>query len=181
MRDRRVRYTMRQVMGLVLLLALGLAAVRYAVTNWGTSEAIAVAPIALVTTNILAWFQRARWQVFWVGFGLCGWAYLTISLESPMPESLPTAWLLDGLHDRYCANHPLPTVDDGFDGVVSESRLRGRFRRAGQSVISLWLALLGGVAATILFPTRAENRGGPPPPEGSLLTPGWRETMSRGS
>ena len=83
MRVPRVRFTVRRMMVLVSLLAIGLAVIRYTVTCWGTSEVLTIAPTVLVATNILAWFQRARRQVFWVGFGLCGWAYLTFSLGSP--------------------------------------------------------------------------------------------------
>src|SRR5436305_3116632 len=86
----RVRFTVRWLMALVSLLALGLAVMRHAVTHWGASEVMTIAPTVRLATNILAWFQGARWQVFWVGFGLCGWAYLTFSLGSPQAEHLPT-------------------------------------------------------------------------------------------
>jgi hypothetical protein len=166
------------MMVLVSLLAVGLAVIRYAVTHWGTSEVLTIAPTVLVVTNILAWFQGARRQVFWVGFGLCGWAYLTFTLGSPLAEHLPTAWFLDGLHDRICANHPAPAYDDFALGVITAEMHGDHFRRAGQSVFSLLFALLGGSLATVLIPARAKDGEGPLPPEGSLLRPGWRDVMS---
>ena len=159
MRVPRVRFTVRRMMVLVSLLAIGLAVIRYTVTCWGTSEVLTIAPTVLVATNILAWFQRARRQVFWVGFGLCGWAYLTFSLGSPSAEHLPTTWFLDGLHGRFCANHPDPSYDDFVDGVITAEVHSYHFRRAGQSVFSLLFALLGGSLATVLIPARADRRG----------------------
>ena len=129
-------------MAFLILLAAALAVVRHALTYWGTSEVMTVAPMVLVVTNILAWFQRARRQVFWGGFGLSGWAYLMLSLGSPLAEHLPTAWSLDGLHDRLYSNHPDPLYDDGFGNGVTSPVHVDAFRRAGQSVFSLVSALL---------------------------------------
>jgi hypothetical protein len=167
-------------MALVFLLAVGLAVVRHAVTYWGPSEVMSIAPIVLLATNILAWFQRARWQVFWVGFGLCGWAYLTFSLGSPLAERLPTAWLFDGLHDRLCANCRSWGCLDGFGNAGYSGAVHAdSFRRAGQSVFSLLFALLGGSLAIVLVPARAEDEV-PLLPDGSLLKPEWRDEMSGG-
>jgi hypothetical protein len=174
----RVRLTVWRAMALVMLMAVGLAVTRHVATHWRASEAMSIAPIVLVATNVLAWFQRARWQVFWIGFGLCGWAYLTFTLGSQLAEHLPTAWLLDGLHDWVYANGLPPAHDFGFDdGVISPEAHGVAFRRAGQSLLSLLFALLGGCVAVVLFPAKAED-GVPVPPDGSLLKPGWRDVTS---
>ena len=73
MQRARVQFTVRRFMALVSFLALGLAVVRHAVTHWGASEVFTVGPIVLFLTNLLAAFQRAVWQGFWVGLGICGW------------------------------------------------------------------------------------------------------------
>ena len=86
-----MRFTVRWIMAFVSFLALGLAAMRDPITHWGPREVTTLALSVLLATNILAWFQRARWQVFWIGFGLSGWTYLTLSLGSPLAEHLPTA------------------------------------------------------------------------------------------
>ena len=113
-----------------------------------------------------------------MGFGLGGWAYLTFSLGSPLAEHLPTAWFLDGLHDRIHASRPVPAYDDFGGGVLSAQVHGYHFRRAGQSLFSLLFALLGGSLATVLVPARAEAGEGPLPPDGSLLKPGWRDATS---
>jgi hypothetical protein len=153
--------------------ALALAIARHVLEYWGPGEFLAVGPVVLLATNVLAWFQPARWQRFWVGFGLCGWAYLTFSLGSPLAEYLPTTWLLDALHDRLAASWPPPAPDDFPQGILSGQAHAEAFRRAGQSLLSLLFGLLGGLVALVLFPIRFDEPPGPP--DGSLLGPGWRE------
>jgi len=171
-----MRFTVRLMMAFVLLLAVGLGALRYALTHWGPSEIMAIAPVVLLATNILAWFQRARGQVFWVGFGLCGWACLSFSLYCPLAEHLPTTWLLDGLHDRFYANLPAPSYDDFGAGGRSTQLHGDRFRRAGESVISLMFALSGGFVMAVLFPARVKKVEEVAfPQDGALLKPGWRD------
>ncbi|GAC1474390.1 MAG: hypothetical protein NVSMB9_24680 [Isosphaeraceae bacterium] len=168
------RFTLGRLMAIVSALALGLAVLRHAWTDWGPREVMTIAPTILLATNVLAWFQRARWQRFWVGFGLCGWAYLTFSLGSPFVEHLPTAWFLDGLHDRLYGNQPIPARDNDFGEAFISAKLHGdSFRRAGQSIFSLLFALLGGGVAIVLIPMNAGDEDEPLPPEGSLLKPGW--------
>jgi hypothetical protein len=174
----RVRFSVRWLMVVVSLLALGLAVVRHALTHWGPSEVTTIAVTALVATNILAWFQRARWQVFWAGFGLCGWAYLTFTFGSSLADDLPTTWLLDGLHDRLYANQLGMEYEGFFSPAIPAQVHADAFRQAGQAVFSLLFALLGGFVATALIPARAKDGEPPLPPEGSLLKPGWRDRMS---
>jgi hypothetical protein len=170
----RVRVTVRQMMALVCLMAVGLMIARHVVACWGPSEATTIAPIVLLASNVLAWFQRPRWQVFWIGFGLCGWAYMTFSVGSPLAEYLPTARLLDGLHEWFYAAPTVTAYVDFGEGVISRQAHGEAFRRAGQSLFSLLFALLGGGGAIVLFPPKAEDRV-PIPPDGSLLGTGWRD------
>jgi hypothetical protein len=169
------RFTLRRLMGLVSVLALGFAILRHAVMAWGASEVMTIAPMVLLATNVLAWFQRARWQVFWIGFGLAGWAYLMLALGSPMEEHLPTTRMFDDLHDRLYPALAFPPLRDYLDDVDFTLAVHAdRFRKAGHSVTSLVLALLGGTLAVILFSPRCEDREEPFPPDGSLLKAGWR-------
>ncbi len=156
MRPLRVRFTVRRIMALTGLLAVGLAFLRHAATHWGPGEVTTLALTVLLATNVLAWFQGARWQVFWVGFGLCGWAFLMFSLNSSLSEHLPTTWLLDDLHGRSCVNRSDPVYDYDFCGASDSSAHAAAFRRAGQSVLSLFFALLGGSVAIVLVPKKSE-------------------------
>jgi|GEM_PF-4969560 len=175
------KMTLRWLMGVVSLLCLLLAFLRHALRYWGPGEVTIVALTILLVTNILAWFQGTRWQVFWVGFGIFGWAYLMISLAPSTSEHLPTTWLLDNLHDRL---YPIPaaaTFGDNFDEPVALHEHGFYFRRAGHSVISLGLAFLGGVAASLLFPGKYRGSEETLPPDGSLLAPGWIEEQRKRS
>src|SRR6185312_16447729 len=96
---RTYQITLRRLMILVVFLALVLGLLRHALRHWGTSEVVTLAVTILVVTNVLAWFQKARWQVFWAGFGIFAWSYLVISLKLPTSDYLPTTWLLDNVHE----------------------------------------------------------------------------------
>jgi hypothetical protein len=179
MRRSSFKFTIWRLMAIVSLLALVLATLRHAVRYWGPGEITTLAWAVLVVTNVLAWFQRDRWQIFWVGFGLTGWAFLTLSIGSSAAEYLPTTRLLDGLHDRLYATPASPNFDDDFDGVNTGLSNGDQVRRAGHSLIGLCFALLGGVGACTLFPKRGEDRDGLPVPDGSLLDEGWRDERIR--
>ena len=154
----RVRLTVRHAMALMACVAVGLAAIRHAITSWGPRELATVAPIIVVATNALAWFQRPRRQVFWIGFGLAGWAYLALALWSPLAESLPTSWLLEALHGRLYEGRSFPGYDDGYYDEGGSFRAHGMaFVRAGHSIIGLVLALLGGFVAVTLVPVKGDE------------------------
>jgi hypothetical protein len=147
--------------------------------NWGTGEVATIAPTVLLATSVLAWFQRARRRAFWVGFGLAGWAYLALSLGSPAGSYLPTTRMLDGLHGQVYPPEAFRSFEDDF-AVPRAMRISGdRFRRAGHSVFSLLIALLGGAGASVLLPMRCEDRDERLPPDGSLLNPRWRDQYDR--
>jgi hypothetical protein len=158
-------------MALVCLLGIALAILRHALRYWGPSEVTNFAVTILVATNVLAWSQSARWQRFWVGFGLFGWAYLMASWGSS--EHLPTTWLLDRLHDRMHAMSEAPTLGIPADNETWGPAYTGELRRAGHSVLSLVVGLLGGIAVSLLFRKKDEV-----PPDGSLVEPGWNRRNS---
>jgi hypothetical protein len=145
-------------MGLVSVLCVVLAFVHHALRHWGPDEVTIIALSILLATNILAWFQDARWQVFWIGFGMVGFAYLMISLGPWSKENLPTTWLLDGLYDRLYSIRAIPTFGNDFDDDASVHVHAYAFIRAGHSVISLLLALLAGIGATWLYSGKCNHK-----------------------
>lgn len=177
MQKPHMRPSVRRLMATVAVLTLGLAFLRYAVAHWGANDVTILALFVLLGTNVLTWFLSVWWKVFRIGFGLFGWAFLMLSFSSPLAEHLPTAWLLDGLHDRLYANQPIPAYDDFGVGRISAKLHADTFRRAGQSLFSLVFAFLGGCLVTLLFP-RSEGVEVALPPDGSILGPEWRDRMS---
>lgn len=180
------RFTLGRSMTLLALLCVVMAIVSRALKRWGPGEITTLAVIILVATNILAWFQSARWQVFWVGFGLFGWAYLSISLGTSAAEYLPTTALIDGLHDQWYGTRDAfsdqwvgnPSVPafyaEDFEASPAGAAHRHSFMTAGHSLICLFFSLLGGIGARLLFPAKGSDPE-PPPPDGSLLKPAWRD------
>lgn len=179
MRPRSGQLTLRGCLVLVGLLGVALAVLRHALRHWGPGEVTTMALILFVATNVLAWFQGARWQTFWVGFGLVGVVYLTVALGSSSGEFLPTTWLIDVLYGRLYPAPAIPTFAHDFDAAAAGTVHAGRFRTAGQAVLSLILALLGGIAARLLFPAREDDPEATRPPESSLLKPGLREDLDK--
>ncbi len=168
-----MRFTIGWTLIVVSLLAAVLAVARYAFTRWGSSEVITLVMLVLLVTTVRAWFVSDRGKVFWVGFGLCAWTYLALSLASPLAEHLPTTWLLDGLHDRFYAKPP-PAYQDFGEGIAWAQIHAESFRRGGHALFCLLLGLLGGVWAMVLVsPVRHGELLDPP--DGSLLKPGWRD------
>ncbi|MHC5539664.1 hypothetical protein ACYOEI_15710 [Singulisphaera rosea] len=165
-------FTLRRSMTLMAILCVIMAVVSRALNYWGPREFTTLAVTILVATNILAWFQSARWQVFWVGFGLFGWAYLSISLASSTAEYLPTTPLIDGFHDQWYGPATVPEAFEDSEAPFTGPTHRHRFMAAGHAAISLFFALLGGIGARLLFPPKGLDSGESPPPDGSLLKPG---------
>ena len=169
----QARFSVGWIMVAVSAVAVGLAIVRHALMSWGAGEAITLAITVLLTANLCALFQSDRRHRFLVGFEICGWTYLALSLGSPLEEHLPTTRLLDNLHGRFQANRPPPIHEDFGEGFRAAQIHAESFQRAGHAAISLMFALWGGFAASVLVPARPEATASGPP-DGSLLGPGSR-------
>ena len=88
-----MRLTVQRTMALITWVAVGLAAIRHVITSWGPRvhdlrpdhhrgiERPGVVPEAAPASA-----DR---------FGLAGWAYLALAIESPLAETLPTSRLLE--------------------------------------------------------------------------------------
>jgi hypothetical protein len=160
------------LMVMVASFALGIALIRHALIFWGSGELITIALVVLSVSTLRAIFQRRRGRAFWLGFVLFGWGYLALSqgcwTDQPIVEHLPTTWLIDALFDRL--NSPPRFWHDDFgESIRKRQKDAERFRLAGNSIVSLLLALIGGVGVSCLFSSRAPNHAEIDPPDGSLL------------
>jgi hypothetical protein len=157
---RRPRLTLMGLMASVVVLAALFAVVRHASTYWGAGEILTIVIGMLLASALVAWFRGGRRGAFWMGFATTGCAYLILSLsvwsDPPMSSHLPTTKLLDTLHGQV---HPEPDrwIDNlgSWDGPLGYPHCLERFRQGGHSLWSLLLALLGGIAARLLFPVRS--------------------------
>lgn len=158
------------------LLGAGYLALRY--PNRLLANALYSASLLSLTVGVIAIiYRKGRERAFWVGYAVCGWAYIVLTtfpiLDTHVGVHLLTTTGLDLLYPGLAHRPPrVPVTSSGawvdwtdlhlnFDRryvgsvvmIASES-----FMRIGHSAISLTLALLGGIAARRMYATR---EGGP--------------------
>ena len=83
------RFTIRGLMGSVIVLALAFAALRNADDYW--AGGVVFVTLALMATAVLAiFYERGRSQAGWLGFLVFGGSYLALSLgQLPSAEVSP--------------------------------------------------------------------------------------------
>jgi hypothetical protein len=72
------RFSIASMMGFVVLLAVGMAALRYPTKLWA-SLFLSVTLVVLVVAVLGGLFRRGLDRSFWAGFALCGWFYFILS------------------------------------------------------------------------------------------------------
>jgi hypothetical protein len=90
---RRFRFSIAGLLGVVLFIAVALAALRASTDAWD-SGILGVALLSLLTATLLAVHRRDHQRAYWLGFALFGWAYLIASLVPPVESRLPTTQAL---------------------------------------------------------------------------------------
>jgi hypothetical protein len=76
---RRIRFTIASLLVVVLVLALGFAALRESNEPW-ESGLFTITLAVLLTSILLAIHRTESRRAFWTGFALFGWTYLALSL-----------------------------------------------------------------------------------------------------
>jgi hypothetical protein len=175
----RLRFSIASLLGLVLFLAVSLAALREATDVW--DSAIVTGTLGLLLASVpLAVHRTERRRAFWLGFALFGWVALVASLVPPVESRLLTTKLLAYLDskmpgrntveilmpDPFDAMEMLPTNPVGQKLVVPSLELAiaiqpfvpapsmgtsQNFIRIGHLLIALLLAWLGGKVSTLLY------------------------------
>lgn len=101
----RLRITIRAVMALVLLVAVGVAALRYANDLWA-SLALTGVLLVVAVAALGAAFGRGSRRAWWGGFAALGFGYLSLSFgpwfSSAIRPQLATTWLLTYAEPRLC-------------------------------------------------------------------------------
>jgi hypothetical protein len=152
------RFTIAGLMGLVVVVAVGVAALRFASELW--ASILLMLTLGVLGAAVLAFHDRTRARrAWWRGFALFGWGYLVLAMGPWAAEAiaphLPTTQGLDALYARM---HP--------EGEAQPQMMRRSMRR--RQVIQQQMALVYSTpmtsTATASVPTGPAPLTNPPPP-----------------
>ncbi len=97
-------YTIRSLLGVVLFVAIAVAALRASTDAWD-SGTLGLDLLILLTAVLLAVHRTDRRRAYWLGFALFGWAYLVASLIPPVGSRLPTTKGLTFIDSKIPGRH----------------------------------------------------------------------------
>src|SRR5215472_6201067 len=95
----RIRFTIASLLVVVLVVAVGFAALREASDLWD-SGAFTLTLVVLLVSILLAVHRTESRRAFWLGFALFGWAYLGLSLVPSIEPRLLTTKALAYLDSK---------------------------------------------------------------------------------
>jgi hypothetical protein len=102
---RRFRFTIAGLLGLVLFLGVGFAALREASELW--DSAVFSTTVGMLSASVLLAVHRAdRRRAFWLGFALFGWISLGASLIPSIESQLLTTRVLTFLDSKMPGRAP---------------------------------------------------------------------------
>jgi hypothetical protein len=174
-------------MGVVLLTALGLATLRNP-TPLCASAVFTLAVGVLCVAILAALVHSGEWRPFWTGFALLGWIHLVLAFQfttafttanNDVSVSVPPLLTVHGLALMYDQLEPpgvgltyyaratlyAPTVlgpaGSPSAGAITTPTPRWPlgFYQVGQSLASLFVALIGGLSAKLLARRVERARG----------------------
>ena len=162
----RVRFTIRGLMALVLLLGFGFAALRGATLGWAVAS-ILIALLALCSATLGAVVRCGSSRPSWVGFAIFGWAYFLLHF-GPWAEWTTgyspahfTTWAID----RLLLSRLDPELEAGqaISGVesfviLSSGKSGSFFCAVFHTIASLLFGLIGS-ALGIVLSERSESQG----------------------
>lgn len=169
---RHLRTTLAGLMGIVLVAALGLAALRVASPFWAGVTYLAIrAILGLAILNVV--YARGARRAWWLGFTLFGWGWL-ISPMSRMGWTFPSLLISSVLLALapYLGHEHNPTIPPG---QVDATQLS--FLQIGYDLWTILFALIGAILGRIVF-TRSP-RDLATEPEVSSIEPATRKRWLR--
>jgi hypothetical protein len=170
---RRPRVSIGGLMGVVVLAALGFAAIRFGPETTSGAMTLATCAVLLLAIVGAVCRQRVR-QAWWLGFALFGWAYLGAAyLSSPDGPAFPTIALVTevasraGASDGFVADLRGSVVPGGMNGGGGGfggggGNTNTPYQWIAHCTWSLLIGLLGAFLARLLF-------GSAPEPEESAV------------
>jgi hypothetical protein len=163
---RRPRFSIASLLGVVVFVAVALAALRAASPAWDAGL-LGVTIAALLVAVLLAVHRAGRRRAYWVGFALFGWAYLALVYLGGVEPRLPTTKLLAFLDSKRPRPLGAAFADIDSDGTMDifVADIGGRIKpvKAGvyTSDLSVAFAPGGGNGTTTGFASWALPAVGP--------------------
>ena len=154
---RKIRFTIGGLMAVVLVLAIGLAALRIANGTWaGLVLLLTHGMLGLAILGVI--LCKGAERAWWLGFAVFEWGYLNFVTRTwgLLIRGLPTLNLLEWLRSKY-GLVPDMTSNPRFDEGVA-------FAQIGHCLWALLAGILGGVLARLSSRQQPRVPGVPSPP-----------------
>ncbi len=148
---KRIRFNIASLLGVVLVLGIGFAALRESSDLW-ESSIFSITLVVLLISIMFAIHRTETRRAFWIGFAVFGWIYLALTLVPSIESRLITteglAYLDSGVQDAFSNN-----IQAGgtLSGSLKEHTIRAPFqgiilksRKQDGSLTSYYSALFGG-------------------------------------
>ncbi len=103
------RFTIRSLLGVVLLISVALAALRASTAAWD-SGILGLTVLTVLTATLLAVHRTHPRRAYWLGFALFGWVYLIATLVPPVESRLPMTEALSCLESKLRSQEAVSTV-----------------------------------------------------------------------
>jgi hypothetical protein len=148
---KRPRFTIAGLLGSIVFLAVGLAALREATDVWDHGV-FGVTLAALLASVLLTIHRAGARRAYWLGFALFGGTYLVLSLVPPIERRLPTTKGLAYL-DSQVSGRPFdwafmaPTT--GTNGSLGQpvQAIAFTHRVTSRGAVRIWNAATGRLLA----------------------------------
>jgi hypothetical protein len=111
----RFRFSIASLLGLVVFIAIAVAALRAAAGGWDSALFSTVVAMLLISV-LLAVHRRDQRRAFWVGFALFGWVYLAASMVTQIEARLVTTKALSYLDSTRLMTRPAGAAYFDYDG-----------------------------------------------------------------
>ena len=146
---RRLRFNIANLLGVILVLGVGFAALRESSDLW-ESGVFTLMLAALLISILLAVHRTESKRAFWIGFALFGWIYLGLSLVPSIESRLITTKALAYLDSEVPRSIPAGVAHVDFDNdgkldllVVNNSQPNTLYRNQGNVVFEDVTAVAG--------------------------------------
>jgi hypothetical protein len=174
---RHLRFSLAGLMGFVLFVALGLAALRCATPVWvATTFVLTRLTLGLAVLN--AAYSHGVRRAWWLGFSLLGWTWLIAiaTREELTVPTLPASSLLRTLKP-YLGPREIPGPAT-IQSATRSSMENMRYNLIAHDLCALLFAFIGGMAGRVGF-AHSGNRDAPPEHESTATGPAPRKRWLR--